>query len=292
MPPFSTVYICYRHRRIFIYRIPLQAQTYNMANGTINTCSGTFYDPWSGRNYTNNLNLTQTICSNAGNCLTVNFTASELRVEMMCWVFMTDRIQLLLLIGVFRNNFSGFCQPSSSGCPLLLLLQMEVIVFRWTASISWAVVVQLIWWITIQQWIPGGLFYDSGGSGGIMQTVRILPKHFVPPLPDHACNCNSAFALKANDILTVYNGNSVASPLIGAYTGTTLPPTMLSSSGCLTVNFTSNNASVDIGWAAIITCEICPSTPAGSATYTSDSRITKYLCWKQHGEYMRRNVYR
>ncbi len=56
------------------------AQTYNMTNGNVTACSGTFYD--NGGNagaYGNNLNLTYTICpSTPGSKVTVNFTTFNL----------------------------------------------------------------------------------------------------------------------------------------------------------------------------------------------------------------------
>lgn len=252
--------------------IPLQAQTYNMANGTINTCSGTFYDPGGAAgNYTNNLNLTQTICSNAGNCLTVNFTAFRTQGGNDVLSIYDGPNTASPLIGVFSGTTSPGSVTSSSGClTFTFVTNGSTVRSGWTASISCGGcgTTYLMNNNTAVN-TCGGLFYDSGGSGGNYANSQNFTKTFCSSTPGSCLQLQfTAFALKANDILTVYNGNSVASPLIGAYTGTTLPPTMLSSSGCLTVNFTSNNASVDIGWAAIITCEICPSTPAGSATYT------------------------
>ncbi|HRU60858.1 MAG TPA: hypothetical protein P5565_05255, partial [Bacteroidia bacterium] len=123
-----------------------KAQTYNMAAGTINTCGGTFYDPGgSGSNYGNNLNITETFCSNAGTCIQVAFTA----------------------------------------------------------------------------------FNTQGG----------------------------------NDVLTIYDGPSTASPVIGSFSGNGgSPGTVTSSTGCLTFQFITNGSTTRSGWAATITCVPCGST--------------------------------
>lgn len=58
----------------------LNAQTYNMANGTVNTCSGTFYDSGGASGtYGSNANLTFTICSSLpGASVMVSFTSFDL----------------------------------------------------------------------------------------------------------------------------------------------------------------------------------------------------------------------
>lgn len=57
----------------------LYSQTYNMTNGNVSTCSGTFYDNNGTGNYNNNQNLTFTICpSTPGAKVRVNFTTFAL----------------------------------------------------------------------------------------------------------------------------------------------------------------------------------------------------------------------
>ena len=74
----------------------------------------------------------------------------------------------------------------------------------------------------------------------------------------------SQFALAPGDVLYVYNGNSTTAPLLGAFTGSTIPSNMISSGDCLTFYFERNSNSPNSSWVASINCVTC--TPASTAS--------------------------
>lgn len=121
----------------------------------------------------------------------------------------------------------------------------------------------------------GEIFYDSGGPTGTYlpysnQTTTICPS----TAGDMVSLVFTQFALETNwDYLYVYNGNSTSSPLIGTFTGSTLPPTLTASnpSGCLTVVFTSDGSGQYEGWAAQIICGPMPSGDCVYALHLHDS---------------------
>ncbi len=67
------------------------------------------------------------------------------------------------------------------------------------------------------------------------------------------------------DYMHIYDGPSVASPLIGSYTGGTSPGTINTSggntSGCLTLRVTSDGSSSGSGWDVSLSCIGCSALP-------------------------------
>jgi hypothetical protein len=256
---------------LFSFENSVNAQTYNMATGTINTCGGTFYDPGgSGSNYGNNLNVTETFCSNASNCIVVTFTSFNTQGGNDILTIYDGPNTASPVIGTFSGNTSPGTVSSSSGC-----LTFRFVTNGTTTRAGWAATISCTscgstYLMNNNTAVSScaGLFYDSGGQASNYANNQNFTKTFC----SSSGNCLqiqfTAFNIKAGDNLSIYDGPTVASPLIGTYSGTTLPPTLLASTGCLTVNFTSNNASNGPGWEAVISCEQCPTAPAGVATYT------------------------
>ncbi len=120
-----------------------------------------------------------------------------------------------------------------------------------------------------------GNFYDSGGSGGNYGNSQTLVFTICPSTPGASIQVNfTSFALENNyDFLQVFDGNSVAAPSLGTYTGNSGPglaqATPGNTSGCLTFRFTSDNIITATGWAATISC-ITPCTPP-TATITGST---------------------
>lgn len=67
------------------------------------------------------------------------------------------------------------------------------------------------------------------------------------------------------DRVAVYDGTSFSAPLIGTYTGTTIPPTITSTGGALYIEFTTNPSITALGWEATYT-----STGLGCAGATTN----------------------
>lgn len=64
------------------------------------------------------------------------------------------------------------------------------------------------------------------------------------------------------DFVNVYNGSSATAPLLGSYSGTNLPPTLVATSGQMFVRFTTDQSIVGDGFSANYSCTT--PTPAGN----------------------------
>jgi hypothetical protein len=76
------------------------------------------------------------------------------------------------------------------------------------------------------------------------------------------------------DLLRIYNGNSVAAPLIGTYSGVLTPFSVTSTAadGSLTFRFTSNNNQRRAGWFALLDC-----TNSGYCAASSTNANFEYI---------------
>ncbi|MBL7951693.1 MAG: CUB domain-containing protein [Flavobacteriales bacterium] len=106
---------------------------------------------------------------------------------------------------------------------------------------------------------------DPGGAGNYANNTTFIAT-YCPAVAGQVVSINfSAFATEAGyDFVYIHNGPSIGAPVIGTYSGTTLPPAITSNDvgGCITLRFTSDGSSVAAGWVASITCGAPPPPPA------------------------------
>lgn len=103
-------------------------------------------------------------------------------------------------------------------------------------------------------------FYDSGGSNqnyknSENQTLTLKPKYLGNTLSVQFLSFNiESQSLCSYDKLSIYNGLTTSSPILGAYCGTTSPGTVLASNsdGALTFLFYSDNSTTYSGWKALV----------------------------------------
>src|SRR5215813_4307050 len=123
---------------IFVAIFQSSSQTYNMPGGTINTCSGNFYDTGgSGGNYSNNQNITTTFCSNAGNCIQVSFSSFNIENNYDFLSIYDGPNTSSPLIGTYTGNTSPGTITSSSGCLTFVFTSDGSVTYQgWAASIT------------------------------------------------------------------------------------------------------------------------------------------------------------
>ncbi|MCK9424081.1 MAG: carboxypeptidase regulatory-like domain-containing protein, partial [Bacteroidales bacterium] len=110
-----------------------------------------------------------------------------------------------------------------------------------------------------------GMFYDSGGPDGPYQNNENFTLTITPTTAGAKTKFNfTSFECEADyDFLRVYDGPDVTAPLIGTFTGLTVPPQLVelvasagNASGAITFNFTSDGSVVKNGWVAAVTCVV------------------------------------
>jgi len=266
------------------------SQSYTISSGgTVNTCSGTFYDSGGpGGAYSNGENVTMTFCSDQpGDQIVFDFTT-----------FAVENGFDNLIIYDGPNNtfpqfpgspFSGGNAPgiitSSSGCiTFTFTSDGSVTPAGWVASISCITLAPPTCTDGIQNGSEtgidcggpcpactdilisqggtingcGGTFYDSGGIGGNYGNGENFTITFCSDQPgDEIMFDFTSFAVENGfDNLTVYDGPNTGSPQIpgSPFSGGNAPGIISSTSGCLTFVFTSDGSVTPAGWVATISC--------------------------------------
>lgn len=108
------------------------------------------------------------------------------------------------------------------------------------------------------------LFYDSGGTGSAYAASESYTKTFTASAGSCVSYTFSAFNTESSlDILSIYDGPTTASPLIGSYSGSTIPPNYIASGTTLTFKFSSDGSDQYAGWTATVSCaNSCSGSPA------------------------------
>jgi hypothetical protein len=229
----------------------------NQCNGLTNVTapSGTLSDGSGNSNYSNGLSCQYRIQPPGAINITLNFTAFETE-NVNDYVKVYDgATSASPLLG----TFSGINIPSSivsTGGALFIEFVTDQVVSKkgWSANYysTASSVVQLCSGLTSFTADFGTLSDGSGAynySNNMNCTFLINPSgatsvklHFL------SFNTESGF-----DYVRVYNGATTASPLIGAYSGATIPSDVTASSGVMLVEFVSNSSNTRSGWEATYT---------------------------------------
>ena len=256
---------------------------YNMSSGTVNTCSGVFYDNGGpAASYPNNENRVQTFCSDAGNFIKFNFTQNNFNINTDDSLFVydgqnTSSALIAILTGStipeeissvtgscltfkFKSNSANIaagwqglisCSNNASSSPMTYNMSNGV---RYNCNAR---------------------FYDSGGSAGSYGNSESKTQAFCS---NSGCPISVIFSALGTesgvDLLKVYNGLGTTGTLLGTYSGSTVPPTLTSSSSCLTFNFYSDVSINGIGWNAILTCDTASITPSPSLSACQGDTVT------------------
>ncbi len=122
---------------------------------------------------------------------------------------------------------------------------------------------------------------DSGGPTGNYSNNENFSQTFCPSSPTEVVHLSfSQFNTEEGlDFLEIRDGDNVAAPCLGRFSGTTLPPQFVSGTpgGCLTVRFTSNANGTRPGWVAAVNCVPAPPENQCSQTITdSGGRCGNY----------------
>lgn len=110
---------------------------------------------------------------------------------------------------------------------------------------------------TTRLYTCNGTFTDAGGANNYPDLTKYLT--IIEPIGADSITMNfTSFTTEQGyDSLYIFDGDNVQSPLIGAYTGTQNPGTVVARSGKMALLFTSDCIVNGVGWLATWQCGTC-----------------------------------
>jgi hypothetical protein len=251
----------------------------SMSNTSQTLTCGTAYQFFDsggqGNDYSNSESLTQTFYpSTSGSCLNISFQGINTANNDILTIYDGTSTASPLIGSYVNQNLPPNFNTSGP------------VTFQWTSNATttragWYAIIQCTTCpATITQTVTCGTplsFYDTGGSAGNYSnsenyTVTVVPGTVGQCL---SVNFNSFSTNSSNDILSIYDGGSSSSPLIGSYFNTTVPPTFTTSGGAVTFVFVSDGSGVSTGWNAVVACVNCTNT---ATTYLMNGTNVSLVC--------------
>ncbi|MDO7877457.1 FG-GAP-like repeat-containing protein [Hymenobacter sp. ASUV-10] len=238
------------------------AGQYLMNNDPVTACSGTLYDSGGPTDpYYNNETYIKTLTpSTAGAKMRLTFSSFELENGFDNLVIYDGPSTASTPIGTYTStNSPGTVTATNATGQLTVVFTSDVsqTPSGFAAAIS-CVTTNTFLMNNTPVTTCSGTFYDSGGAAGTYLSNENYTKVFSPATAGAKVRLAfTSFELEQNwDRLSIYDGPSAASTLIGTYTGTVSPGTVTATNatGQLTVVFISDVNTEYNGWAATVSC--------------------------------------
>ncbi len=236
---------------------------YAMGTGTINTCSGVFFDA-GGRTgeYTGNQNLVQTFCSNNGQKIRFDFQQNNVFIGSNDTLFAYDgngvnssllgayvsgsRIETLISQGTcitFRFK-SDATNTNGRGWQAAISCTTEEAPSSNTYNMSSGI-----------RGVCNGIFVDDGGIGGNYSSNQFRTQTFRSLNGERLRFTFQQFSTEqCCDWLQIWDGATDQATFLGQWQGGSGPGIITSTGNSLTFRFRSDGTSVGAGFAAAIEC--------------------------------------
>jgi PKD repeat protein len=117
-----------------------------------------------------------------------------------------------------------------------------------------------------------GILYDDGGASGVYSNYVNGAVVIAPTGAQSVTVTFSQFVTESGyDYVSIYDGSSTSAPLIGTYSGTTIPNgglPIISTGGALTISFITDGSAVYSGFMATWNCTVNTTPPVPNFTAT------------------------
>lgn len=244
----------------------MMSQYIDMTEGYFEACKGIFRDPGGAGDYSNDLYITTTICSVVeGSPLQIHFNSfiSENGFDALT-VFNGDSADGEVL-GSLTGTMSDVDFCATSGCmTFIFVTDFSVIGAGWEAEIGCTEcgpTGDVFPMANDRVSTCDGIFTDTGVGENYMDNEDFVKTICAAYNDVHVIVAFQTIILENSfDYLTIYDGPTVADPMLASLTGSYGPLTYTSTENCLTFKFTSDFSVTQQGWEATISCTEPPQS--------------------------------
>lgn len=244
-------------------------QAYNPCNGNTNItdCTGTITDGSAGQNYNNSQSCSWLISPTGAETVTLTFTDFDTEADYDFVKIYDGTSASATLLG----SFSGSSLPppiTSSGPSLYITFISDTYVTGAGFDVNYSCNLPVLCSgpATINN--CSGTITDGSGTGNYANNMNcswyIAPSDGLPIVLTFV-----EFNTQATDLLKVYNGANASAPLLGTFSGSTLPSAVTASSGIMYIEFTTDGSGTAAGWKTTYACT--PQQCSGPVTISTCS---------------------
>lgn len=219
---------------------------------TFTGASGTLSDGSGEADYQNNMNCRFLIQPANASAITLSFTSFETETTNDVVKIYDGPSESFPMLGSFSGNNLPPVITSTSGAMLIVFTtDFSIVKKGWTATYQSVTSssYQICSGLSVYDGPTGSL---SDGSGPQQYLNNLNCRFLISPIGATAIQLHfTSFDIESgNDFLKVYNGNNASSPLIGIFSGNTLPLPVKANSGRMYIEFSTNSSITKQGWSA------------------------------------------
>ncbi|MBL0267130.1 MAG: T9SS type A sorting domain-containing protein [Chitinophagaceae bacterium] len=241
-------------------------QTYCQGTTYLSTSSGTFTDGSGTSNYSSNSDCKWLIQPSGATNIHINFSFFDVsNPNDTVYIYDGNSVISPLLAKWTGNTLPGSVS-STSGCLLVRFsTDGSITAGGWTANYS-STIVNTFCSSSNVLTSPNGSFSDGSDTSDYANFTHCT--WLIRPAGAFNINLNfTTFNTESGiDFVNVYDGGDDSAPLLGSFSGASLPPVISSSGGQMFIEFISNNLITLAGWHAFYTSNI-PNVSNGIVEY-------------------------